>query len=216
MPGLPREEESSLEGHSHVIVALAGGVVADSFFHISGPSLTTGGLTGLPAHTLVSVLAVKGLYYGAVALGGLAPDIDNAHSTLGKRLGWISKETMHEFGHRTITHSLIGLAIWTGLGFGIQQLVVHLLSGHLIGSELNVVANSKIVWLALVLGYILHLFADALTEEGIPIFWPNKFHLGFPPIRSLRFRAGSWAEPVVVWLLVVLVGVGMWQNIIHI
>ena len=205
-----------MEGHSHVIVALAGGVVADSFLHISGPELTTGGLAALPASTLVSILAVKGLYYGAVAIGGLTPDIDNARSTLGKRLGWISKETMHEFGHRTITHSLIGLAIWTGLGFGIQQLIVHLLSGHLIGSELNVVENSKIVWLGLVLGYILHLFGDSLTEEGIPIFWPNKWHLGIPPIRGLRFRAGSWVEPVVVWLLVVLVGVGMWQNIIHI
>lgn len=205
-----------MEGHSHVIVALAGGVVADSFLHISGPELTTGGLSTLPAHTLVSILAVKGLYYGAVALGGLAPDVDNARSTLGQKLGWFSKETMHYFGHRTITHSLIGLGIWTGLGFGLQQLIVRLLSGHLISSELNVVDNTKIVWLALVLGYILHLFGDSLTEEGIPIFWPNKFHLGFPPIRALRFRAGSLVEPIVVWLLVILVGVGMWQNIIHI
>ena len=57
-----------MEGHSHVILALAGGVVADSFFHISGPSLTTGGLSGLPAHTLVSILAVKGLYMAPLPL----------------------------------------------------------------------------------------------------------------------------------------------------
>jgi inner membrane protein len=200
-----------LEGHSHIIVALAGGVVVDSIFHISGPPVTFGG-----QEPSVSMLVVKGLFYGAVAIGGLAPDIDNARSTLGEKLGFVSKEIMHHFGHRTITHSLIGLGLWTALGYGLQQLTVHFLAGHLGSQQLNVVEGSKVVWLALVLGYILHLFADALTEEGIPIFWPNKFHLGIPPIRALRFRAGSWAEPVVVWLLVILVGVGMWQNIIHI
>lgn len=200
-----------MEGHSHIIVALAGGVVVDSFLHISGPAVTFG--TQEPS---VSMLVVKGLFYGGVAIGGLAPDIDNARSTLGEKLGFVSKEIMHHFGHRTITHSLIGLGLWTALGYGLQQLAVHLLSGHLGAQQVNFIAGSKVVWLALVIGYILHLFADSLTEEGIPIFWPNEFHLGIPPIRGLRFRAGSWAEPVVVWLLVVLVGVGMWQNIIHI
>jgi len=200
-----------LEGHSHVIVALAGAVAVDSFMHLSGPPLTLSG-----HEPTLSMLAVKGIFYGGVAIGGLAPDIDNARSTLGKRLGIVSKEIMHHFGHRTIMHSLIGLAIWTALGFGMQQLAVHLLAGHMGSQQLNFITGSETLWLALVLGYILHLFGDSLTEEGIPIFWPAKWHLGFPPLRALRFRAGSWAEPVVVWILVILVGVGLWQNIIHI
>ena len=201
-----------LEGHSHIIVALAGGVAVDSFLHLSGPSLTMNSA----GSTTLGVLVVKALFYGGVAIGGLAPDIDNARSTLGKRLGIVSKEIMHHFGHRTIMHSLIGLAIWTALGYGAQQLAVHFLAGHMGSQQLNFITGSQTLWLALVLGYILHLFADSLTEEGIPIFWPNKFHLGFPPIRALRFRAGSWAEPVVVWLLVILVGVGLWFNVIQI
>jgi inner membrane protein len=201
-----------LEGHSHVIVALAGGVVLDSFFHISGPALTASNDVGA---TTLNVLVVKALFYGGIAIGGLAPDIDNARSTLGKRLGIVSKEIMHYFGHRTIMHSLIGLALWTALGYGLQQLAVHLLAGSL-GREESFVNGSQTLWLALVLGYILHLFADSLTEEGIPIFWPAKWHLGFPPLRALRFRAGSWAEPVVVWALVILVALGLWQNIIQI
>jgi membrane-bound metal-dependent hydrolase YbcI (DUF457 family) len=200
-----------LEGHSHVIVALAGAVAVDSFLHLSGPPLILGG-----HEPSLSALAVKGIFYGGVAIGGLAPDIDNTHSTLGKRLGLVSKEIMHHFGHRTIMHSLIGLGIWTALGYGAQQLAVHFLAGHLGNEQLNFITGSKTLWLALVLGYILHLFADALTEEGIPIFWPNKFHLGFPPIRALRFRAGSWAEPVVVWMLVILVCAGLWFNVIQI
>ncbi len=200
-----------MEGHSHVIVALAGAVAVDSFLHLSGPPLLLGG-----HEPSLSVLAVKGIFYGGVAIGGLAPDIDNASSTLGRRLGIISKEIMHHFGHRTIMHSLIGLAIWTALGFGAQQLAVHLLAGRLGREQYNFITGSYTLWIALVLGYILHLFGDALTEEGIPIFWPYDFHLGIPPIRALRFRAGSTAEPIVVWLLVILVGAGLWFNIIQI
>jgi len=200
-----------VEGHSHVIVALAGAVAVDSFLHLSGPPLLLGG-----HEPTLSMLAVKGIFYGGVAIGGLAPDIDNASSTLGRRLGIISKEIMHHFGHRTIMHSLIGLAIWAALGYGAQQLAVHFLAGHMGRQQYNFINGSYTLWVALVLGYILHLFGDALTEEGIPIFWPNKFHLGFPPIRSLRFRAGSAAEPVVVWLLVILVGAGLWFNIIQV
>jgi inner membrane protein len=207
-----------LEGHSHVIVALAGAVAVDSLvgqltgMPLSGPLLTA---TASQPATL-SILTIKGLFYLSVAIGGLTPDIDNARSTLGQKLGIISKEIMHHFGHRTIMHSLLGLGIFTALGYGVQQLVVKFLATRLPDQhEVQVVDGSKAIWLALVLGYILHLFGDSLTEEGIPLFWPAKWHLGIPPFRALRFRAGSWAEPVVVWLLVVLVGVGLWQNVIH-
>jgi inner membrane protein len=205
------KENITLEGHSHVIVALAGAVAVDSFLHLSGPPLVLGG-----HEPTLSLLAVKGIFYGGVAIGGLAPDIDNTSSTLGKRLGIISKEINHHFGHRTIMHSLIGLAIWAALGYGAQQLAVHFLAGHMGSQQYNFITGSYTLWVALVLGYILHLFGDSLTEEGIPIFWPNKFHLGFPPIRALRFRAGSITEPIVVWLLVILVGAGLWFNIIQV
>jgi inner membrane protein len=207
-----------LEGHSHVIVALAGAVAVDSLVGqftgtpLSGPLLTT----PMSQPATLSILVIKGIFYLGVAIGGLTPDIDNARSTLGQKLGFISKEIMHHFGHRTIMHSLIGLGIFTALAFGAQQLVVNFLASHLPDKhEVQVIDGSKALWLALVLGYILHLFGDSLTEEGIPIFWPAKWHLGFPPFRSLRFRAGSWAEPIAVWLIVILVGVGLWQNVIH-
>jgi inner membrane protein len=207
-----------LEGHSHVIVALAGAVAVDSLVYqftgtpLSGPLLTT--TMSQPA--TLSVLTIKGIFYLGVAIGGLTPDIDNARSTLGQKLGFVSKEIMHHFGHRTIMHSLIGLGIFTALAYGVYRLVVNFLVPRLPDQhEAQFLAGSKALWLALVLGYILHLFGDSLTEEGIPIFWPAKWHLGFPPIRSLRFRAGSWAEPIAVWLIVILVGVGLWQNIIH-
>ncbi len=200
-----------MEGHSHVIVALAGAVAVDSFLHLSGPPLIVNG-----QELSLSVLAVKGIFYGGVAFGGLAPDIDNTASTMGKWFPFLSFEINRHFGHRTIMHSLLGIAIWAALGFGLQQLAVYLLAGHMGSQQLNFINGSETLWVALVLGYVLHLFGDSLTEEGIPIFWPAKYHLGIPPIRALRFRAGGWAEPIVVWLLVILVGVGLWFNIIQI
>jgi inner membrane protein len=207
-----------LEGHSHVIVALAGAVAVDSLVGqftgtpLSGPLLTS----TMQEPTTLSILVIKGLFYFGVTIGGLSPDIDNARSTLGQKVAPLSRAIMHHFGHRTIMHSLIGLGIFTALGFLVQQLVVKFLASRLPDQhEVKVIDGSKALWLALVLGYILHLFADSLTEEGIPIFWPGKWHLGIPPIRALRFRAGSWGEPVAVWLIVALVGVGLWQNIIH-
>ena len=206
-----------MEGHSHVIVALAGAVVVDSFLHLSGPTLIPAlNAAGQAPEPSLSALAVKAIFYGGVAIGGLAPDIDNTRSTAGQWIPFLSKEINKHFGHRTIMHSLIGVALWTALAYGAQQLAVHFLAGHMGSQQYNFINGSETLWVALVLGYILHLFGDALTEEGIPIFWPNKFHLGFPPIRQLRFRAGSWAEPVVVWFLVILVCAGLWFNIVQI
>src|SRR5581483_3827709 len=147
-----------LEGHSHVIVALAGAVAVDSFLHLSGPPLILGN-----QEPSLSALAVKAIFYGGVAIGGLAPDIDNTRSTAGQWLPFVSKEINKHFGHRTIMHSLIGLIIWTALAYGAQQLAVHFLAGHMGSQQYNFITGSETLWIALVLGYILHLFGDALT-----------------------------------------------------
>ena len=74
-----------MEGRSHLLVGLTAGVVIDSLFHISGAPLTNA--TSIP----LALLANKAVYYFAVGFGALLPDIDNARSTLGNNLGFISK-----------------------------------------------------------------------------------------------------------------------------
>lgn len=195
-------------GRSHLLVGLTAGVVFDSVFHVSGPPLIgTGNITR-------DLVIDKALFYVMVALGALLPDIDNAHSTLGKKLGWISKEIQHKFGHRTLFHSLLGLILGSAIALGVQQIVTYLLLSRGLSIPARVIGSSHIVFIAVLFGCVMHLLADALTLEGIPLLWPMKKYIGFPPIRSWRFRTGSWPEHVVVWAFMILVGVGIYYGVL--
>src|SRR5512146_2129520 len=100
-----------MRGTSHVVFGLAGAVIIANLnihigdlHYIAGPHLQDTPIT-------IDAVAEKVIYYGFAALGALTPDIDNARSSLGKRLGPISKGLQHLTGHRTFFHSLLGLAI---------------------------------------------------------------------------------------------------------
>src|SRR5579884_1798150 len=136
-------------GKSHLLVGLTGGIVVDSLFHVTGSPLTLA--TAVP----LTLLVKKAVYYFFVGFGALLPDIDNARSSMGRKLGWVSKE-------------------------------------------------------------ILHVAGDALTEGGVPLFWPSHKRYGFPPNPHWRFRTGTWPEPVIVYSFMLLVGIGIYMYIIHI
>jgi inner membrane protein len=110
-------------------------------------------------------------YPVAVAAAWL-PDVDNPRSTLGNGLNRLKNPTLNRItrplswalrttsftlvrtvGHRTLTHSLLGVAIFT------------LLARLLLGGYPN-------LFLALVAGYASHVFADALNTRGVPLLWP--------------------------------------------
>jgi inner membrane protein len=142
------------------------------------------------------------------ALGALAPDIDNARSTLGKRLGVISRQIQKHAGHRTIFHSLVGLALIGALAWAVEQGVA--LGFRQLGWPLaaeRLTANVALV--ALLIGYLLHLVADSLTVGGVPWLWPSHTRFGFPPRRSWRFRAGDRAEAAIVVSVGVAVVLGL-------
>src|SRR5260370_12156379 len=103
------------------MVGVSGGVVLDSVVRLTGTSLTHA--TAVP----LALLIKKVVFYFMVGFGALLPDIDNARSTLGRKLGWVSKEIQHVAGHRTIFHSLLGLLLGSILAIGLEQLVVYLL-----------------------------------------------------------------------------------------
>jgi membrane-bound metal-dependent hydrolase YbcI (DUF457 family) len=195
-------------GKSHLLVGLTAGVVLDSVTHVSGPPLI--------GHTSVSLSLVvnKALYYFMVGFGALLPDIDNAHSTLGKKLGWISKEIQHKFGHRTLFHSFLGLGVGAALAIGLEQLAKALLASRGLTLTEETVARTHIVFFAVLFGCIMHIAADALTEEGVPLFWPSRKYYGFPPNRHWRFRTGTWPEHVIVYGFMLLVGVGVYYSVL--
>ncbi len=197
-----------MQGKSHLLVGLTAGVVLDSALHLTGTPLT------LAASVPLALLVKKTTYYLAVGFGSLLPDIDNARSMLGRRLGPISKEIQHLAGHRTLFHSLLGLALGSLLAIGLEQLVVYLLSQRGLAFPASLVADSHLVFFGVLFGCIMHIAADALTFGGVPLFWPNRKHYGFPPNSHWRFRTGTWPEGVIVWSFMLLVGIGIWYGII--
>ena len=128
------------------------------------------------------------------AFGALLPDLDAEESKI-KSLSWggvrpfapIARIVHRSWGHRGLLHSPLGLC---GAG-GIALLLA------LVGYGLPALA----IWI----GYMSHLAADACTRTGIP-GWPNRpqrrlFLL--PP--SLRFVTGSVAEEALLPLLALVV-----------
>ena len=198
-------------GKSHLLIGLAAGVVFDSYTHVSGPPLI--GQASVDGHLLIS----KVVYYFSVGFGALLPDIDNARSTMGRRLGPISKQIQHLAGHRTLFHSLLGLAIGCLLAIGLEQLVSYLFALRGVTLSTGVVNASHLIFIGVLFGSIMHIGADALTTGGVPLLWPfSHKRYGLPPNSRSRFRTGTWPETAIVWSVLILVGIGVWVSIISV
>jgi len=102
-------------------------------------------------------------YYLYLAyLGSLYPDIDHIGSHLGHRRKVLSYYIAMKFGHRTITHSLLGMLIGT-------------LPVFLISQTTWIFFNfGKIAWFYFTIGYFSHLFTDTMNPKGIPWLYPKK------------------------------------------
>ena len=197
-------------GRSHLLVGLTAAVVFDSAVHITGaPLLMTATVSG-------TLLVKKMIFYSMVALGALLPDIDNVHSTLGHRLGWISKGIQHIAGHRTLFHSLLGLLLGSLMALGLEQLVIYALATRGLIVPALFIRGDHLVFISVLFGCIMHIAADALTEGGVPLFWPYPKRYGFPPKPRWRFRTGTWPEFVIVYGFMILVGIALWQSLITI
>ena len=200
-----------------MVFGLAGAVVAESVLHVTTPALFP-----LPTDptALANTVAVKLIFYGFAALGALAPDIDNARSTVGKRSGFVSKGIQHIAGHRTFFHSLFGLVV-VGLFIWAAQYALGLFLynnlGLVAGEQLasgvgpgwDIHSGVGVAFAGFLIGYFLHLVADSLTLGGVPWLWPNRTRFGFPPERSWRFKSGDPQERIVVVAIAVLVIVGV-------
>jgi len=204
------EEPRRMLGRSHVMFGLTAAVVLDGVVHISGPPLSAA--SPVPLELIIN----KVIFFSMVALGALLPDIDNAQSTIGHKFGWISKEIQHIAGHRTIFHSLLGLLLGSLLALGVEQLVILLLAQRGFIFPAQFVEKSHLVLVAVLVGCILHIAADGLTEGGVPLLWPYHKRFGFPPNPHWRFRTGDWPEYVIVYSCMLLVFLCVWQAIIQI
>jgi len=126
----------------------------------------------------------------AAVLGSLLPDIDHPKSMLGRVTRPVSTLVHISVGHRTLTHSLVGL-----VGFG---LLAYATTFNL-GVDLSAV-------LAFILGYGSHILADMLNPAGVKLLYPKKHRysilgesgIGTDSIAEHVFSAGLFVVTVFV------------------
>jgi len=161
-------------------------------------ALTSLGVVVLIQPVRTVTLATAIIVVFANLVGGVTPDIDQPTAPLwrnlpvGKYFGKVFD--MLSGGHRFLTHSIIGLAIFGTL--------VHLLLVFLTPIMHNV--DTGYVWWAFMIGMFSHLVMDSLTKEGVPWLLPIPIKFGFPPIKKLRVKTGHLEEKLVVFPLLLL------------
>lgn len=143
-----------------------------------------------PVKTVTLATAIIAVFANLV--GGITPDIDQPTAPfwrnlpVGKYFGKIFDALTG--GHRFLTHSLLGLALF---GFAAHWLLVFL---HPIMAQVDI----DLVWWAFMIGMASHLVMDTLTKEGVPWLLPIPLKFGFPPIKRMRITTGKFSEN---WLI---------------
>jgi inner membrane protein len=178
-------------------------------------------LTALGAVILIEPIRTFDLSTVIIAVfanlvGGITPDIDQPTAPfwrnlpVGKFFGKLFDNLAG--GHRFLTHSILGLAIF---GLAAHYLLVFL-------SPIMRSVNIGLVWWAFMIGMISHLVMDTLTKEGVPWLLPIPIKIGVPPVKKFRVRTGHWAETLVVFPLLLILNVVMYLenynkvlNILH-
>jgi inner membrane protein len=140
-------------------------------------------------------------------LGGIAPDTDQPTAPFWRNLpeGHFVGKAFGKLlgGHRFLSHSLLGFALF---GFLVNLLLnsVHPLMPRV---------DNHFVWLAFMVGYGSHLLMDSFTKEGVPWLLPIPFKFGFPPLRTFRITTGKAGETLLV--LPLLIAVDIWLAMSH-
>ena len=143
-----------------------------------------------PLHEMSLATVVAAL--GANFIGGLTPDLDQPTADLWRRLpaGSIWGRLLSPIlgGHRMIAHSLLGIFLFsTGL------------RAFLTAISQIVLVDMNIVWWSFMIGFLSHIIMDAFTRDGVPLLFPLPWKFGFPPVKSLRVKAGGMFEKSVVF-----------------
>jgi inner membrane protein len=171
-----------MTGRTHDLAAFTGLVIAFCF------------LPSLPEMSLATAVTA----FGANFIGGLFPDIDQPTSDFWDnfRLGPFVAKIFCPLigGHRHVSHSLLGVGIIGAGSHWLFQAINHIL-----------LIDFQIVWWAFMIGIASHLATDLLTKDGLPLLWPLKWRLGFPPLKVMRMTSGSWMEKIVVFPGLILI-----------
>lgn len=139
------------------------------------------GVTHLAFAGLVGVVgAGQGMAPGAagaagLAVGALLPDIDTSMSSVGRYARPLSSLIERKLGHRTLTHSFLGLGVVAAAA-----------------SPLLLVAPGAWAWL--LVGALSHVLLDTANITGVPLLWPARIEFVLVHNRGARVPYGSPRE----------------------
>ena len=120
-----------------------------------------------------------GISWLLAAVASLLPDVDLPPAKIGRLFWFVSVPLERRFGHRTLTHSALGLAAIALLAAPLWFL------------------NPLYVW-AVVGGTWSHLWLDMLNVRGIDLFWPAPLRVVTPGNRHWRLEVGSKGEMILL------------------
>ena len=141
----------------------------------------------LPSRVLGYHLPIEAIAAGIAA--SLLPDIDHSKSMIGRTLIPISLLLNAAFGHRTITHSL--------LGFFIAIVLAYFITATL--------WLPAAVYIAFIVGYTSHILADMLNDAGVALLYPfEKRRYSILPKRW-GIKTESQSEHAIATVLAVVV-----------
>jgi inner membrane protein len=170
-------------------------------------AITALGIVVLATPLRTMTLSTALLAVLANQIGGIAPDIDQPTAPLWRNLpiGKIVGKVTDKFlgGHRFLTHSILGLALFSALAALLLKFL-HPLMLH---------SNAHYIWWAFVIGMASHLVMDTLTKEGVPWLLPLPIKFGFPPIKRLRITTGKHVETLVIFPA--LLAIDVWLCFTH-
>lgn len=142
------------------------------------PNHLTGGIvfTGLFCSFFSVNIFANPIFVSVTLIGSVIPDIDHTKSLIGKAFYPIAKYLSVNYGHRTITHSLLFL-------IGICLISVFI--------EKNFREDFSISTI-LFFSVFSHLLFDMVTLQGIPLFYPfYKNPCVLPANPEMRIRSGN-------------------------
>lgn len=164
---------------SHKIGGLCVGLAASSI--VNGP-FTVEAIPFVGIVTLTSVI------------GSLLPDIDEPNSFIGQKIRPISLIIKATAGHRGAFHTPFLMLV---IDFLLLFLVSYL--------DLSAASMQTVYWaiLGMSVGWLSHLFMDALTSNGICFLWPfskKKFSL-----MKLKTNRDDWIARLIFIIITIMV-----------
>jgi len=156
------------------------------------------------------ILAVFGVQWGLhwtiilfAVLGAIIPDIDHPKSIIGKIFLPISIPLERRYGHRTVTHSLIGWAI-SSLIFAVLIIFGIFIFGFVLKFDVGSLDLPPRWIAAFSISYFSHLILDMFNRRGSQMFWPDPGRDVIPRNPKFRPESGSRIEGLIFLILLAL------------